>query len=158
MDALPGWRPDPSHLHEFRFFAMGGKPTRLVSDNSFQSVSVSNEIPDVAAEIPEIVAEIPDVVVEIPEVAAEIDDVAAGVPDIAAQIPDAAVEIPDVNPAILDEGAVPVTPQPSRTPQPAAPPEAAATPTTRFCAQCGTAHKDSAAFCPKCGQPISVNR
>ena len=61
MDALPGWRPDPSHVHEFRFFAMGGKPTRLVSDNSFESVSVSNEIPEVAAGIPEVAAEIPSV-------------------------------------------------------------------------------------------------
>ena len=93
MDALPGWRPDPSHLHEFRFFAMGGKPTRLVSDNSFQSVTVSNEIPDVAARIPEVAAEIPSVVAEIPEVVAEIPSVTAGIPDDAAGVPDVAEDV-----------------------------------------------------------------
>ena len=43
MDALPGWRPDPFGLHELRFFSHGGKPTRLVSDNNFESVYASNE-------------------------------------------------------------------------------------------------------------------
>ena len=33
-EKLTGWQPDPWGIHEFRYFSMGGIPTRPIRDGS----------------------------------------------------------------------------------------------------------------------------
>jgi hypothetical protein len=37
VERLTGWQPDPHGIHEFRYFSMDGKPTRLVRDGEMTS-------------------------------------------------------------------------------------------------------------------------
>jgi len=141
MDALPGWRPDPFGLHEFRFFALGGTPTRLVSDDNFRSVFASNERLHALPGAPtngSIAAER----AERPELAERSEpEAGAGGRGVVMAPP---------RRADADEGAA-APPERARAAVPAAPPP----PATLFCAQCGSSHKETAAFCPGCGQRVS---